>query len=111
MTTTFRIVGVMIALGVGAAMSDATADQNHGTPDQQAACTPDVFRLCGSAIPDEDRIVGCLRQNTAQLSHGCRAVFNSNDSMMPPRGRSAARDPQAEPLTVGQGGGGGRWMH
>ncbi|MDR3469907.1 MAG: hypothetical protein P4M07_28590 [Xanthobacteraceae bacterium] len=112
MTRTFRIVGAMVALGVGVAMSGAAADQNHGTSDQQAACTPDVFRLCGNAIPDEDRIVGCLRQNTAQLSSGCRAVFNSNDSMTPPRGRSAAvRDPQSEPQTVGQGGGGGRWMH
>lgn len=106
MTRTFGIVGVMIAIGMGAA--PAVADEHHGTWEQQQACTPDVFRLCGNAIPDEDRIVGCLRQNTALLSSGCRAVFGANDSMPPPRGRSAAaRNLQAEPQTVGQGG---SWM-
>ncbi len=39
------------------------------------ACTPDVWRLCSDQIPDVDRIVSCLRQNTPQLSNGCRAVF------------------------------------
>jgi hypothetical protein len=45
------------------------------------ACTPDVWRLCGDQIPDVNRIVACLRQNTPQLSGSCRAVFQSNDSM------------------------------
>ena len=44
------------------------------------ACTPDVFRLCGAAIPDENRIVACLQANTPQLSAPCRAVFKSSDS-------------------------------
>jgi hypothetical protein len=55
------------------------------------ACTPDVFRLCGAEIPDHDRIVACLRQNTALLSRPCRAVFepNSANSQQPvPRGRA-----------------------
>jgi hypothetical protein len=37
-----------------------------------------VFRLCGEQIPDTNRIVACLRQNTPQLSDPCRAVFESN---------------------------------
>jgi hypothetical protein len=45
------------------------------------ACTPDVFRLCGAAIPDVNRIVACLRQNTPQLSGSCRAVFDSSASV------------------------------
>jgi hypothetical protein len=48
--------------------------------EQQMACTPDVFRLCGAAIPDENRIVACLQANTPQLSAPCRAVFESSDS-------------------------------
>ena len=39
------------------------------------ACTPDVWRLCSAQIPDVSRIVGCLRQNTEQLSNPCKAVF------------------------------------
>jgi len=45
------------------------------------ACTPDVFRLCGAAMPDVNRIVACLRQNTPQLSNPCRAVFDSSASV------------------------------
>jgi hypothetical protein len=51
---------------------------------QQMACTPDVFRLCGAFIPDENRIVACLQANTPQLSEACRAVFESNDSAAAP---------------------------
>jgi hypothetical protein len=56
----------------------ALAQDDRGTLQQQLACTPDVFRLCGEQIPDTNRIVACLRQNTPQLSDPCRAVFESN---------------------------------
>ena len=56
------------------------AQEYRGTAEQQMACTPDVFRLCGAAIPDVNRIVGCLQQNTPLLSPACRAVFESNDT-------------------------------
>ena len=62
----------------------AIAQDNRGTPEQQMACTPDVFRLCGAQIPDPDRIVACLRYNTPQLSEPCRAVFESSDSTQQP---------------------------
>lgn len=71
---------IAAALGI-AATTPAVADQSRGTEEQQAACTPDVFRLCGSMIPDADRIVYCLRQNTSQLSPACRAVFEPNDTV------------------------------
>jgi hypothetical protein len=57
------------------------------------ACTPDVWRLCGGQIPDVNRIVACLRQNTPQLSDPCRAVFESNDNV-PPAGAPGRRDSQ-----------------
>ena len=56
--------------------------------EQQMACTPDVFRLCGEQIPDVNRIVACLRQNTPQLSRPCRAVFEPNASA-PTSGQAA----------------------
>jgi hypothetical protein len=86
-----RIVPTLvIAVGVLAAQG-AVADEYRGTMEQQMACTPDVFRLCGAQIPDVNRIVGCLRQNTAQLSGPCRAVFESNDSMQQPQPASPGR--------------------
>ena len=56
------------------------------------ACTPDVWRLCSDQVPDVGRIVACLRQNTPQLSNGCRAVFESNaEQQQANRVRPAAR--------------------
>ena len=48
-----------------------------GTDAQRAACTPDVFRLCGSDIPNVDRIVACLKKEKPNLSKDCKAVFNA----------------------------------
>ena len=79
---TKSIVLFVVATAVGgiAAQSCAIADEYRGTLEQQMACTPDVWRLCSDQIPDVNRIVTCLRQNTPQLSDGCRAVFQSNNS-------------------------------
>ena len=75
-----RIV-LRLGLAAGSALvmaSGALADDYRGTWEQQMACTPDVWRLCGDAVPDVGRIVACLRQNTPQLSSNCRAVFETS---------------------------------
>jgi hypothetical protein len=94
MRTKLVVLNLVLPLGCALLPSAAGAEPYKGTWEQQMACTPDVWRLCGSAIPDIDRIVACLRQNTPSLSDGCRAVFESNNSMdqqqpVPPRGRVA----------------------
>jgi hypothetical protein len=60
--------------------SSAFSQEYRGTWEQQMACTPDVWRLCGAQVPDVDRIVACLRRNTPQLSGPCRAVFEQSDN-------------------------------
>ena len=78
-------VGLAISMGcVVATPNPAFSEEYRGTLEQQLACTPDVFRLCGEQIPDTNRIVACLRQNTPQLSRSCRAVFESNASVPDP---------------------------
>jgi len=80
-----RIV-LSVAVSIGAALAaqgPAFSEEYRGTWEQQMACTPDVWRLCSDQIPDVGRIVGCLRQNTPQLSNNCRAVFESNASAQP----------------------------
>lgn len=75
------ILSLAIAIGGGVAtVSSAYPEEYRGTWAQQMACTPDVMRLCSDQIPDVNRIVTCLRQNTALLGHSCRAVFESNAS-------------------------------
>jgi len=86
-----------MSMACGVAAHDAAYSQEYrGTLEQQLACTPDVLRLCGEQIPDSNRIVACLRQNTPQLSGPCRAVFESNASVpeqTPPRRRTDALRP------------------
>jgi hypothetical protein len=90
-------LGLVIAAASGIAIqTPASSDEYRGTFEQQLACTPDVWRLCGSQIPDVNRIVACLRQNTPQLSDGCRAVFESNDSV-PQQGPPPGRGSQPQP--------------
>jgi hypothetical protein len=55
----------------------ANARAFEGTAEQREACTPDVFRLCSSEIPDVGRIMACMDANEARLSPGCRAVFQT----------------------------------
>src|ERR1700759_3081058 len=84
----FQILGLVGLAAAFAGGSSASAQEHRGTMQQQMACTPDVFRLCGAAIPDENRIVACLQANTPQLSAPCRAVFESNEranNAPPPR--------------------------
>jgi hypothetical protein len=80
MRTCRILLGLALSIGSSiAVLNPAFSQQQHpGTMEQQLACTPDVFRLCGEQIPDVNRIVACLRQNTPQLSGPCRAVFESN---------------------------------
>jgi hypothetical protein len=83
-----RVHPVALSLAIAtvsgiAVQNPAFAEEYRGTFAQQLACTPDVFRLCGDQIPDTNRIVACLRQNTALLSGDCRAVFESNASASP----------------------------
>lgn len=71
-----------MSLACGIAVQPAAHSQEYrGTLQQQLVCTPDVLRLCGEQIPDSNRIVACLRQNTPRLSDDCRAVFESNASV------------------------------
>ena len=56
----------------------AYAQQNHGTPEQRAACAPDAFRLCGRYIPDPESVESCLRQQIRDLSDACRTVFEQS---------------------------------
>jgi hypothetical protein len=84
MRTCRIFLSLALSIGCAVAVQTPASAQERGTLEQQMACTPDVFRLCGAQIPDVNRIVACLRQNTPQLSGSCRAVFESNASMPPP---------------------------
>jgi hypothetical protein len=67
----------LLAVLVSAGAFQARAEEGgRGTPDEQAACKPDVFRLCSEFIPNEARIVACLKHNREKLSPACKKVFS-----------------------------------
>jgi hypothetical protein len=47
----------------------------EGTWAERRACRPDVFKLCGSFIPDREKIVACLERSKPRLSEPCLAVM------------------------------------
>ena len=66
-----RALGVALAALVAALPSAGRAY----TPEEQAACQPDAFRLCGSEIPDIERVKACMVARRAQLSPECKRFF------------------------------------
>jgi hypothetical protein len=93
--TVFSILSMITLTTFTSGLPEAHAQDYRGTEAQQLACTPDVFRLCMSEIPDADRIVVCLRQNMTSLSNGCRAVFDAQASVQQPdKPAAAAGKPQ-----------------
>ena len=90
MRTKRLVLSLALVIGSTFAAHHAVLAQDYrGTQEQQMACTPDVWRLCSSQIPDVSRIVACLRANTPQLSDGCRAVFAGPPPEQVPRGHLA----------------------
>ena len=92
--------GLMFAIALSVSLWSG-ATQAY-TPEQQQACTPDAFRLCGDAIPDVDRVTVCMIRNKAQLSPGCRAFFRAPEPERAPAVTSVtARKPvRLTPVTA-----------
>ena len=53
---------------------------SQGTAQQRSVCTPDVFRLCSSFIPDVDRITACLVSHQQDLSEACASIMSFSTS-------------------------------
>jgi hypothetical protein len=97
MQTQRIVLSLVVAIAGIGAVTPASSQEYRGTWEQQMACTPDVWRLCGDQIPDVNRIVACLRQNTPQLSSNCRAVFDSSAGQQQANRAPGQRVPQQAP--------------
>ena len=53
----------------------------------QQMCTGDAMRLCGHEIPNVQRITACMHRQRANVSAGCRAVMDRDNTA---RRRAAA---------------------
>jgi hypothetical protein len=68
-----RRAAVLVA---GLALPPTANASFTATAEQRIACTPDVFRLCSSEIPNVGQIITCMIAKKASLSPACRSVFD-----------------------------------
>jgi hypothetical protein len=76
----FFQLGIVLAAVLSFALL-SSAGQAY-SPEEQAACTDDAFRVCGAEIPDVDRVTACMIRNRSLLSPGCKVYFR--DPNLPP---------------------------
>lgn len=68
------IVPTVLAASAGA----LRAEEEHSfwwRARAQAACMTDVFRLCRSAMPHEDKVTACMKDKKQQVSAECAAFY------------------------------------
>jgi len=78
------ILPVLLLLAVSATSSFAFEEDpdDRGSYEEQQACTPDVFRLCGQHIPNVSNIINCLKDQKRHLSVACRTVMDRRANMV-----------------------------
>ena len=84
----YRIASAVI-LGLACFTTPSAAENaaHVATAEERAACTPDVFRLCSSAIPSVDKIIACMKRERPKLSPACAAAFDARAA----KSKTAAR--------------------
>jgi hypothetical protein len=78
----YRALLPLFLIGVASnalGQADAPAPE-MGTPEQRAACGPDVNRFCKSVKPDDGPFayLACLQEHRAKLHAACLKVLESN---------------------------------
>jgi len=80
-----RSVALSIALFLAApqALAQAQKPQDMGTPEQRAACGPDVGRYCKSVKPEEGPFayLTCLQNNRDKLRPACLRVIEGGEPL------------------------------
>jgi cysteine rich repeat protein len=73
------VAGATPALAqAGRTPGSTTGQGGQGTPEERAACRPDVRRHCRNAGEDSMRVLSCLQEHRARLSRACRSVLERN---------------------------------
>jgi hypothetical protein len=96
---------IALALAVVCAAAGFAAAQ---TPEEQAACTDDAFRVCPHTIPDRERTFQCMVSQRDTLSLACRTAINN---LLPPepapqkataRRKTLSKSSSSEPVAPDQ---------
>ena len=68
---------LMVLAGAGVASAKPMSEKERMRARAEHLCYGDVQKLCDADIPDETRIAACMKVHRAQLSPGCRKVFDA----------------------------------
>ena len=71
-------VAVASAVFLAFAILPALPQSQQGTPQERAACAPDVRKYCKSANDDTMRVLACLQANRGKISAACNKVLVSH---------------------------------
>ena len=72
MMSLFRVTAAALALTLSASLALA-----QGTPQQRAACRPDVVKFCKGKGEDPGVLLTCLEDNKDKISEKCRKVIEA----------------------------------
>jgi hypothetical protein len=77
MSRCFAFAALFLAASLTAAQAQAQKPEQMGTPEQRAACGPDVGRYCKSVKPEEGPFayLACLQKNREKLRPVCLKVI------------------------------------
>jgi hypothetical protein len=67
----------------------------QGTPQQRAACRPDVAKFCKGKGEDPGVLLSCLESNKDKISEKCRIVISAADAKPTPAS-AQKKDPPTE---------------
>ena len=62
---------------VDIASAKMVSDKERARAQAEHLCYNDVQKLCNPEIPDEGKIAACMKVHRAELSPGCRKVFDA----------------------------------
>lgn len=75
---TSRLIAALLlsVVTLDVASARMVSDKERQRQQAEHLCYNDVQTLCNAAIPDEAKIEACMKLHHAQLSPGCRKVFD-----------------------------------
>jgi hypothetical protein len=76
-------LSLVFSLLASAAQAQAQKPEEMGTPEQRAACGPDVSRYCKSVKPEDGPFayLSCLQANSEKLRPACLKVITGGEPL------------------------------
>jgi hypothetical protein len=76
-------LSLVIFLLASAVQAQAQKPEEMGTPEQRAACGPDVSRYCKSVKPEDGPFayLSCLQANSEKLRPACLKVITGGEPL------------------------------